>query len=104
MYKIYTVSLKLLSYQDVFKHMHVCILSQAVLIMHNPAWAVLMFKTLARGRGKKTQNTLIYSFVSESSNKNKLKEEIRIEQGRKKTCVALLAPQGKIDLWFVHVL
>ena len=55
--------------------------------------------------GKKT---LIYSFVSGFSNTNKLKGKIRIEQGRgkrkKKTCVGLAAPQGRRDLWFVHVL
>lgn len=63
--------------------MYMCILSQAVLIMHNPAWAVLMFKTLAK-REKKTTTALIYSFVSASPNKNKLKGKIRIEQGREK--------------------
>lgn len=76
------ISAKLVSYQDVFECVHMCILSQTVLIMHNTAWAVLMFKTVAKREEKKIP--LIYSFVSESSNKNKLPRKIRIEWGGQK--------------------
>lgn len=58
------------------------ILSQAVLIMHSRAWAVLMFKTVAK-RGEKNK-TLIYSFVSESPTKNNLKGKKRYKTGKEK--------------------
>lgn len=110
---------KTLIISDVFSvfmyaHVHLFIylffLSHAVRTTHNPAWAVLMYKTLAKREEKKQNKTLIYSFVSDSSTKSKLKGKIRIEQGagkkknKKKTWVRQPAPQGRRDLWFVHVL
>lgn len=108
-YLIYTASAKLLSYQDVLEYMQMCVcsLSQAVLIMHNLSVGTLK-KTLAKRNGGGEGKKKIYSFVSDSSTKNKLKEKkkIRMEEKRrrKKTCVGHAAPQAERDLRFVHVL
>lgn len=87
MYLIYTASAKLLSYQDVLEYMQMCdcSLSQAVLIMHNLSVGTLKKNTSQEewrgGEGKK----MIYSFVSDSSTKNKLKgKKIRMEEKRRR--------------------
>lgn len=54
------ISAKLVSYQDVFKCEHMWIFSQTVLIMHNTAWAVLMFKTLAKREERKKSTNLFF--------------------------------------------
>lgn len=56
------ISARLVSYQDVFKCVHMCILSQAA-AMHKTAWAVLMFPTVAKREEKTKQSTNLFFCV-----------------------------------------
>lgn len=81
-------------------------LSHAVLTMHNPAWAVLMYKTLAKREGKKKPTDLFFCvwLLYQKQIKRKNKDRTGNEKKTKQTWVRQPAPQGRRDLWFVHVL
>lgn len=81
-YEIYTVTVKLLLSQNVFKCMHMCILSQAAHIMHTPAWAVLMFETLAKREKKNTNLFFCVSFLQHRQIERKNKDRTGKEKKR----------------------